>query len=150
MELMTLPTLLQLLLVPALSPRIAVIMAAIFSFPGTITGIIVSAASISLGMAVGGGKVIKTVGLQMTMLRPVHGFVAETAAATVVEIASAFSIPVSTTHCSSSAVTGVVGASRRLSAMKWGVAQKVMLAWIFTLPVCVALGWIFGIVLQNG
>jgi len=111
--------------------------------------VLLSAASISFGMAVGGGRVIKTVGLKMTMLQPVHGFVAETAAATVVEIASAFGIPVSTTHCSSSAVMGV-GASRRLSAVKWGVAQKIMLAWIVTLPVCIALGWIFGIVLQNG
>jgi PiT family inorganic phosphate transporter len=110
--------------------------------------VLLSAASISFGMAVGGGKVIKTVGLQMTMLRPVHGFVAETAAATVVECASALGIPVSTTHCSSSAVMGV-GASRRLSAVKWGIAQKIMLAWVFTLPVCIAIGWVLGIVIMQ-
>ncbi len=109
--------------------------------------VIVSAVSISFGMAVGGGRVIETVGLRMTTLRPVHGFVAETAAATVVECASALGIPVSTTHCSSSAVMGV-GSSRRLSAVRWGVAQNIMLAWVFTLPVCVAIGWIIGIVIK--
>jgi PiT family inorganic phosphate transporter len=103
--------------------------------------ILISAASISIGMAVGGGRVIKTVGLKMTTLSPLHGFVAETAAATVVECASALGIPVSTTHSSSSAVMGV-GACRRLSAVRWNVAQNVALAWIFTLPVCIALGWI--------
>jgi PiT family inorganic phosphate transporter len=110
--------------------------------------IIVSAASISLGMAVGGGRVIETVGIKMTKLRPVHGFVAETAAATVVECASALGIPVSTTHCSSSAVMGV-GASRRLSAVRWGVAQNIILAWVLTLPVCIAIGWIIGIIFKS-
>lgn len=110
--------------------------------------ILLSASSISFGMAVGGGRVITTVGLKMTMLRPVHGFVAETAAATVVEFASALGIPVSTTHCASSAVMGV-GASRRLSAVRWGIAQKIMLAWVFTLPACTALGWVIGIILQT-
>jgi len=108
--------------------------------------VVVSAASISIGMAVGGGRVIETVGLKMTALRPVHGFVAETAAATVVECASALGIPVSTTHCSSSAVMGV-GSSRRLSAVRWDVAQNIMLAWVFTLPVCAAIGWITGTVI---
>lgn len=109
--------------------------------------ILLSAASISFGMAVGGGRVIATVGLKITMLRPVHGFVAETAAATVVEFASALGIPVSTTHCASSAVMGV-GASRRLSAVRWGIAQKIMLAWVFTLPVCIAVGWVIGVIIQ--
>jgi inorganic phosphate transporter, PiT family len=109
--------------------------------------ILASAASISFGMAVGGGRVIGTVGLKMTALQPVHGFVAETAAATVVECASALGIPVSTTHCSSSAVMGV-GSCRRLSAVRWGIAQNIMLAWVFTLPVCVAIGWLIATILK--
>jgi PiT family inorganic phosphate transporter len=104
--------------------------------------IIISALSISLGTAVGGWRVIKTLGLKVTTLRPVHGFAAQTAAASVIEVASHLGIPVSTTHCISSSVMGV-GATRRLSAVRWGVAGNIVTAWIITFPICGGLGYLF-------
>jgi PiT family inorganic phosphate transporter len=104
--------------------------------------ILVSALSISLGTTIGGWRVIKTIGMRVTTLRPVHGFAAQTAAASVIEIASYLGIPVSTTHCISTSVMGV-GATRRLSAVRWGVAGNIITAWIITFPVCGGLGYLF-------
>ena len=104
--------------------------------------IIVSALSISMGTAIGGWRVIKTLGMRVTTLRPVHGFAAEVSAASVIEIASHLGIPVSTTHCISSSIMGV-GATRRLSAVRWGVAGNIVTAWIITFPVCGGLGYLF-------
>ena len=109
--------------------------------------IIVSALAISSGTAVGGWRVIKTLGTRVTTLRPVHGFAAEAAAATVIEVASIQGIPVSTTHCISSAIMGV-GATRRLSAVRWGVAGNIVSAWILTFPICGALGYAFALLLK--
>jgi len=103
--------------------------------------IVVSAASISLGTALGGRRVIETLGLKMTTLRPVQGFAANASAATVIEIASRLGIPVSTTHCISAAIMGV-GATKRLSAVRWGIARNIVLAWILTFPACGILGWL--------
>ncbi len=104
--------------------------------------IILSALAISSGMAIGGWRVIETLGLKVTTLRPVHGFAAQTAAASVIEVASHLGIPVSTTHCISTSVMGV-GATRRLSAVRWGVAGNIVAAWIITFPVCAGLGYLF-------
>ncbi|MFQ5826512.1 MAG: anion permease, partial [Dehalococcoidia bacterium] len=104
--------------------------------------VVISSLTISLGTALGGWRVIRTLGLRVTDLRPVHGFAAESAAASVIEVASFLGIPVSTTHCISSAVMGV-GATRRLSAVRWGVARNIVAAWILTFPICAATGWIF-------
>ena len=104
--------------------------------------IVISGLSISAGTAMGGWRVIKTLGLKVTTLRPVQGFAAEASAATVIEIASHFGIPVSTTHCISTAIMGV-GATRRLSAVRWGVAGNIIAAWIITFPVCGGLGYLF-------
>jgi PiT family inorganic phosphate transporter len=104
--------------------------------------IVISALAISSGTAVGGWRVIRTVGLRVTALRPVHGFAAQASAATVIEIASLLGIPVSTTHCASSAIMGV-GATRRLSAVRWGVAGNIATAWILTFPICAGLGYLF-------
>jgi PiT family inorganic phosphate transporter len=109
--------------------------------------VIVSALSISFGTAIGGRRVIRTLGLKMTTLRPVHGFAANAAAATVIEAASHFGIPVSTTHCTSTAIMGV-GATRRLSAVRWGIAGNMVLAWILTFPACGILGWIIAALLN--
>lgn len=109
--------------------------------------IVLSAASISFGTAVGGWRVIKTLGLKVTSLRPVHGFAASAAAATVIEVASHFGIPVSTTHCVSSAIMGV-GATTRLSAVRWGIAKDIVLTWILTFPVCGLIGWILALLLK--
>ncbi|MFA5629727.1 MAG: inorganic phosphate transporter [Dehalococcoidales bacterium] len=110
--------------------------------------IIVSASSISLGMIVGGWRVIKTLGMKVTTLRPEQSFVAQTAAASVIEGASFLGIPISTTHCISTSVMGV-GATRRLSAVRWGVARNMITAWIITFPICGGLGfllsWIIGL-----
>ena len=104
--------------------------------------IIVSSLAISSGMALGGWRVIKTLGMKITTLRPVHGFAAQTAAAAVIETASHLGIPVSTTHCASTAIMGV-GATYRLSAVRWGVAGNIVAAWVITFPVCATLGYLF-------
>ena len=109
--------------------------------------VVLSASGISLGTALGGWRVIKTVGMRIVALRPVHGFAATGAAAAVVEMASALGIPVSTTHCMSSAIMGV-GTTKRLSAVRWGVARRILLAWILTFPLCCAIGWLVGLLLR--
>jgi len=101
----------------------------------------VSALSISTGMALGGWKVIKTLGMKVSKLRPSQGFVAQTSAALVIEAASHLGIPVSTTHCISSAIMGV-GATHRFSAVRWGVAGNIVAAWILTFPICGVLGYV--------
>ena len=104
--------------------------------------ILISALSISFGTAIGGWRVIKTIGMRVTTLRPVHGFAAQTAAASIIEVASHLGIPVSTTHCISTSVMGV-GSTRRLSAVRWGIAGNIMAAWVITFPVCGGLGYLF-------
>ena len=93
-------------------------------------------------MGLGGWRVIKTVGMRVTTLRPINGFTAQASAAGVIELASQLGIPVSTTHCVSSAVMGV-GATRRFSAVRWGVAGDIVAAWILTFPICGILGYFF-------
>jgi PiT family inorganic phosphate transporter len=109
--------------------------------------VVISALSISLGTAIGGWRVIRTLGLRITTLRPVHGFAAETAAAAVIEGASHLGIPVSTTHCISTAIMGV-GTTRRFSAVRWGVAGNIVAAWILTFPICGGLGYLFAWLLK--
>ncbi len=108
--------------------------------------ILASAASVALGLTFGGWRVIRTVGIRITTLRPVHGSAAELAAAAVIEAASNFGIPVSTTQCISSSVIGV-GATKRLSAVRWGVARNIVVTWLITFPICISLGWFLGKVL---
>jgi PiT family inorganic phosphate transporter len=103
--------------------------------------IAVSATAIALGTALGGWRIIKTLGVRMTALKPVQGFAAESAAASVIEAASVFGIPVSTTHVITSSIMGV-GSTRRLSAVKWGVAGNIVLGWIVTFPICILIGWL--------
>jgi PiT family inorganic phosphate transporter len=109
--------------------------------------IAISALAISSGTAVGGWRVIRTLGMRVTTLRPVHGFAAEASAATVIEVASLLGIPVSTTHCVSSSIMGV-GATRRLSAVRWGVAGNIVTAWVLTFPICGGLGYLFAWLLK--
>jgi PiT family inorganic phosphate transporter len=102
--------------------------------------IIVSALAISSGTGIGGWRVIRTVGMKVTALQPIHGFATQASAATVIEVASRLGIPVSTTHCATAATMGV-GATKRLSAVRWGVTRNIVLAWILTFPICGVLGW---------
>ncbi len=109
--------------------------------------IVISSLAISSGTLVGGWRVIRTLGLRVTALQPVHGFAAETAGATVIEAASYLGIPVSTTHCITTAIMGV-GSTRRLSAVRWGVGRTIIAAWIITFPVCGGLGYVFALLLR--
>jgi PiT family inorganic phosphate transporter len=103
--------------------------------------VIFSAAIVmGFGTMVGGWRVIRTIGLRLTKLEPVHGFAAETGAAAVIFGAARLGIPVSTTHAIGSAIMGV-GATERLSAVRWGVAGQVVSAWILTWPSCAVLGY---------
>ena len=104
--------------------------------------IVLSALAISTGMALGGRRVIKTVGMRVTKLRPIHGFTAQASAAIVIESASQLGIPVSTTHCVSSSIMGV-GATTRFSAVRWGIAGNIIIAWVLTFPICGLLGYFF-------
>ena len=99
--------------------------------------IITAATAISLGTAAGGWRIIRTMGQRVVKLDPVHGFAAETTAATIIFGASHFGMPVSTTHVISSAIMGV-GASDRFSAVRWGVAGNIVTAWILTIPASAA------------
>lgn len=103
--------------------------------------ILAAAAAMGAGTAVGGWRIVRTMGLKVVELRPIDGFAAETAAAVVIETASRLGIPVSTTHVISSAIMGV-GATRRASAVRWGVAGRIVAAWVVTIPVCVTFGWL--------
>jgi inorganic phosphate transporter, PiT family len=104
--------------------------------------VIVSAAVVmGLGTMIGGWRVVRTLGLRMTKLEPVQGFAAETGAALVITGAARLGIPVSTTHAIGTSIMGV-GATRRLSAVRWGVAGQVVAAWILTWPSCALLGFL--------
>jgi PiT family inorganic phosphate transporter len=93
-----------------------------------------SASFMALGTASGGWKIIKTMGSRIVKLRPIHGFAAETAAAAVLFTTAHFGIPVSTTHSITGAIMGV-GASMNASAVRWGVAGNIVVAWILTIPI---------------
>ena len=91
------------------------------------------ASAMALGTSAGGWRIIKTMGHKIIRLEPVHGFAAETSAAIVLFVASHFGMPVSTTHVISGSIFGV-GSSKRMSAVRWGVAQNMVVAWVLTLP----------------
>jgi PiT family inorganic phosphate transporter len=95
--------------------------------------IVLAATAISFGTAAGGWRIIKTMGQKVVKLDPVRGFAAETTAASIILTASHFGMPVSTTHVISSAIIGV-GSSDRLSAVRWGVAGNIVIAWVLTIP----------------
>jgi PiT family inorganic phosphate transporter len=96
----------------------------------------------SVGTAVGGWRIIRTMGFKITRLEPVSGFAAETSGGIAILIASYFGIPLSTTHTINSAIIGV-GATKRLSAVRWGVARNIVIAWVLTFPACGILGYLF-------
>lgn len=93
--------------------------------------------AMAVGTAIGGWRIVKTMGMKITKLKPVGGFCAESAGAATLFIATHMGIPVSTTHTITGAIIGV-GATNRLSGIKWGVAQRIVWAWIFTIPMSAA------------
>lgn len=101
--------------------------------------ILTCATAMGLGTAMGGWRVIKTLGVNMLKLEPIHGFAAETTAAMTIIVSSHYGLPVSTTHVIATSIMGV-GSTKRFSAVRWGLAGKIVMAWIFTLPVCFVAG----------
>ncbi|MEB3196683.1 MAG: inorganic phosphate transporter [Candidatus Sericytochromatia bacterium] len=93
-----------------------------------------AASAMALGTSAGGWKIIKTMGTRIVKLQPINGFASDTAAALTITTASQFGLPVSTTHVVSGAIMGV-GATKRVSAVRWGVAGNMVLAWVFTIPI---------------
>jgi PiT family inorganic phosphate transporter len=102
--------------------------------------IALSATAMAAGTLAGGRRIIHTMGTRLAHLEPIHGFAAETSAATVIQIASRLGFPLSTTHVISSSILGV-GAARRLNAVRWGVARTMVGAWLLTIPVTAVLGF---------
>jgi PiT family inorganic phosphate transporter len=94
--------------------------------------------AIGLGTALGGWRIVKTMGSRITKLRPFGGFCAETAGGISILIASALGVPVSTTHTITGAIVGV-GAANRISAVRWGVATRIVWAWLLTMPMSAAI-----------
>jgi PiT family inorganic phosphate transporter len=107
---------------------------------------IVAYSCISLGTLLGGWRIVHTMGSRITRLRPIGGFCAETGGALVILTASRFGIPVSTTHTITGAIVGV-GATNRLNAVRWGLASRIVWAWILTIPAAALMAAIFYLLL---
>ena len=105
-------------------------------------------AAMGLGTLMGGWRIVKTMGQKITNLQPVGGFCAETAGAAMLFISTLLGIPVSTTHTITGSIIGV-GATRRLSAVRWGIAQRVVWAWILTIPASAVVSALSYLVLRN-
>ena len=103
--------------------------------------VVTCALTMAAGTAAGGWRIIRTMGHKMVRLQPVHGFAAETTAAGIIHIASAYGIPLSTTHAISTSIMGV-GVAKRFGAVKWGVVERIIWAWVLTLPVCGTIGYL--------
>ena len=106
------------------------------------------ALTMAAGTAVGGWRIIRTLGHKMVKLHPINGFAAETSSATVIAAATHLGIPVSTTHNISAAIMGV-GAAKRFNAIRWTVVERILWAWIFTIPVAATLAYVFVRVLRT-
>jgi PiT family inorganic phosphate transporter len=99
-------------------------------------------AALAFGTLIGGWRIVKTMGSKITRLRPVQGFCAETAGAATLYLATSLGIPVSTTHTITGAIIGV-GTARRVSAVRWGIAGSILIAWVITLPAAALIGALF-------
>jgi PiT family inorganic phosphate transporter len=133
-----------------------VITAAVLAYQGAAVGakfqvpvwvIVLSATAMGLGTSFGGWRIIRTMGMRVVKLRPMDGFAAEASAATVIFTASHFGLPVSTTHVIAGSVMGV-GARQRLSAVRWGVAGNMVVAWLITGPITAALAALISLLLR--
>ena len=108
-----------------------------------------AALAIGLGTWAGGWRIIRTMGTRIIRLEPVHGFAAQTVAASVIQLATAWGLPVSTTQVVSGSVIGA-GATRRFSAVRWGVARRIVWAWILTIPASAALAGVAALLVEAG
>jgi inorganic phosphate transporter, PiT family len=109
-----------------------------FVLPSWVIGL--CAVTMAVGTAAGGWRIIRTLGHRMVRLQPVHGFAAETTAAFIIQGASYYGIPLSTTHVITTSIMGV-GAAKRFSGMKWIVVERIIWAWLFTLPASGLIGY---------
>jgi len=116
------------------------------SFEVPVWVIFLAATTMGVSTGLGGYRIIRTLGMRLTKLQPVHGFAAETAAALTITVSARLGIPLSTTHTIGSAIMGV-GATRRLSAVRWGIAQNIIMAWVLTFPICFGLGYLIAFII---
>lgn len=110
---------------------------------------IACAVAMAAGTAVGGWKIVKTMGHKIFKLEPVHGFAAETSAGIVIGCASMIGAPISTTHTITASIFGV-GATKRLSAVRWGIAGELIIAWILTIPASAVVGAVSFFLIKGG
>ena len=108
-----------------------------------------AALAIGLGTWAGGWRIIRTMGTRIIRMEPVHGFAAQTVAASVIQLATAWGLPVSTTQVVSGSVMGA-GATRRFSAVRWGVASRIAWAWVFTIPASATLAALTALLIEAG
>jgi PiT family inorganic phosphate transporter len=99
------------------------------------------ALTMAAGTAAGGWRIIRTMGHKMVKLQPIHGFASETTASLIIHVATSIGAPISTTHVISTSIMGV-GATKRLSAVKWGIVERIVWAWVLTLPVTGVTGYV--------
>jgi len=110
--------------------------------------ILLGAGTMGVSTMAGGWRIIRTLGMRVTHLETYQGFAAEAAAASTITVAARLGIPLSTTHTIGSAIMGV-GATRRLSAVRWGVAYNIVGAWILTFPICFGLGYLIALAIPD-
>jgi PiT family inorganic phosphate transporter len=101
-----------------------------------------------LGTLSGGWRIVKTMGMKITKLRPVGGFCAETSGAITLAMAIFLGVPVSTTHTITGSIVGVGAGERRLSAVRWGVAGRILWAWVLTIPAAAIISAVSYFVIQ--
>ncbi|MEY2527821.1 MAG: inorganic phosphate transporter, PiT family [Verrucomicrobiota bacterium] len=123
----------------ALPPWLEFLKTPVFAMPLWVK--IICAATMAAGTAAGGWRIIRTLGHRVVKLQPVHGFAAETTAALIIQGASIYGIPLSTTHVISTSIMGV-GAMKRFSGVKWTVVERIIWAWVLTLPATGLLGYV--------
>jgi len=109
--------------------------------------IIICGVVMGLGTSFGGWRIIRTMGFRLTKLEPVNGFAAESSASMAILLASFTGVPLSTTQTINMAIVGV-GSTRRFSAVRWGVTNEIVMAWLLTFPICGVLGFLFGLALK--
>ena len=109
---------------------------------------VVCALTMAAGTAIGGWRIIRTLGHKIVKMQPIHGFAAQTTAAGIIQLATHWGIPLSTTHVISTSVMGV-GATKRFSAVKWGIVGRMVWAWVLTIPVSGLLAYGLMLLLQG-